>query len=126
MRIVFSEIELVPLIESQRPLAVLFYADWCPASQITKVHFENVECEFQGCIEFVKVPTDISSRLSAKAGIEAIPTAMFFAEGAQVGKLVGERGIEELRCLLNNFKQQLQPSHDSIAAMKMDRNAPRK
>ncbi|MFQ5908225.1 MAG: thioredoxin [Thermoplasmata archaeon] len=77
------------VLQSDVPVLVDFYADWCaPCRRLAPVIDELAE-EFDGDMRFVKVNVDDNASLAVQFGIQSIPTLIFFQGGQEVAKAVG-------------------------------------
>ncbi len=77
------------VLQSEIPVLVDFYADWCaPCRRLAPVIDELAE-EYEGDMRFVKVNVDDNASLAVQFGVQSIPTLIFFKGGQQVAKTVG-------------------------------------
>jgi thioredoxin len=77
------------VLESEIPVLVDFYADWCaPCRRLAPVIDELAE-EFDEDLRVVKVNVDDNASLAVQYGIQSIPTLIFFKGGQPVAKTVG-------------------------------------
>ena len=77
------------VFDSDIPVLVDFWADWCgPCKQIAPV-IEQLANEYEGKAKFVKLNVDSNPQTSAKYGVRSIPTLLIFKGGAPVGQVVG-------------------------------------
>jgi thioredoxin 1 len=66
-----------------------FYADWCgPCKMITPI-LEQLNDEYDGKLNIIKVDVDAEGGLAQKYGIMSIPTLMLFKDGDVVGQVLG-------------------------------------
>ena len=71
------------VLQSQNPVLVDFWADWCgPCKQFAPI-YEEASQKHEN-ITFGKVDTEDQQQLAAAAGITSIPTIMGFREGVLV------------------------------------------
>lgn len=77
------------VIDSNLPLIIDFYADWCGPCQMMKPVFSKVSEEYSGKLKFLKLDTQSESGLASKFGIQGIPAFVIVNNGREVGRLVG-------------------------------------
>ena len=77
------------VLESDIPVLVDFYADWCGPCRIVTPILEKVSGDYKGKLKFVKVDVDASHQVAADYGIRGIPTLMIFNGGEVAGTKVG-------------------------------------
>lgn len=77
------------VIESEIPVIIDFWAEWCMPCKIVAPIFEELAKEYAGKIKFAKVNVDENPDLAATFGIHSIPTFLIFHKGKVVEKLVG-------------------------------------
>ncbi len=75
--------------EGDKPCIIDFYADWCnPCKMLSPVLDELME-EYQGAIQIYKINTEQERELSAKFGIQSIPSMLFVPMNEQPQMSVG-------------------------------------
>jgi thioredoxin len=77
------------VLESDIPVLVDFYADWCgPCKMIAPIVAELAD-EYAGKIKVGKVNVDEASDTASKYRVMSIPTLMIFKNGTAVDMVVG-------------------------------------
>ena len=90
-------------LKTKGKVFVLFYASWCPFSQMFLPIFEKyAQDNPQDC---VRVKIDDKAKLCEKYSVEVVPTVLLFEKGKVAKRLDAERGIglseEQLKKLVN-------------------------
>ncbi len=86
---------------SEMPVIVDFYADWCGPCRSLAPEIENWAKEFAGRIKFAKVNIDQLNKLASRYRISAVPTVLYFD---QKGNLVDSKtGRQEIAGMLQNL-----------------------
>jgi thioredoxin 2 len=75
--------------ESDVPVLVDFYADWCGPCKIMAPYVDEVAREFQGRALVAKLNTDLAPKLSTGLGIRGIPTVIVFKGGKEAARHTG-------------------------------------
>ena len=77
------------VLQSDLPVFVDFYADWCGPCKMMSPVIDKLAEEFAGRIKVGKVNVDEIGDLAVKYGIMSIPNMVFFKNGEVVDRIVG-------------------------------------
>jgi len=91
------------LLESQEPLLVDFYADWCGPCQTLTPVLEKVVAELQGKVTLFKVNVDKHPQLAQQFAIRSIPHLILFKRGKILWRKGGLLSSAELLKQLKAF-----------------------
>ena len=75
--------------ESDVPVLVDFYADWCGPCKIMAPVLDELAADRVGELLVGKLDTDANPEVSASFGIRGIPTLILFRGGSEVSRQTG-------------------------------------
>lgn len=84
------------VLQSEIPVLVDFYADWCGPCKMMAPVLEELSQEFDGKIKIVKINVDNNPDLSSEYGVMSIPNMIIFENGKQKENIVGARSKQDL------------------------------
>tara|TARA_B100000965_G_scaffold312192_3_gene271930 strand:- start:6353 stop:6679 length:327 start_codon:yes stop_codon:yes gene_type:complete len=84
------------VLNSESPVLVDFWAEWCgPCKQLAPLVEEAAE-EFKENIKVCKMDVDANREVAAEYGIRSIPTLLIFANGELIGTEIGALTMQQL------------------------------
>ena len=86
--------------ETEVPVLVDFYADWCGPCKMMAPFVDDLAREYQGRALVAKLNTDHAQRTSTGLGIRGIPTTIVFKGGKVVTQKAGAMPLAALEQLL--------------------------
>ena len=88
------------IINSEKPVLVDFYADWCgPCKQVPPI-LKKVKDDFKEQIRIIKVNVDKNPVIATKYNIRSVPTLIVFKKGTLQWKGTGVRNVSELNTVI--------------------------
>lgn len=87
------------VLNSNIPVLVDFYADWCGPCRMVAPVLEELAQETSDA-KIVKVNVDDSPQFAAQYGINSIPSLKVFQDGQVVGEQVGFTNKAQLKAML--------------------------
>lgn len=87
------------IAETEIPVLVDFYADWCGPCKMMAPVVDQLAHERQGEVLIAKLDTDHAQRTAGGFNIRGIPTVIVFSGGAEVARQTGavpKAGLEQL------------------------------
>lgn len=88
--------------DSETPVIVDFYADWCGPCNMMAPVFEQLSKEYEGRLKFAKIDVDTNQGISEEYNVRSIPTLIFFNKGEEIGRFMGYRQKENLKSDIDN------------------------
>ena len=77
------------VVESEIPVIIDFWAEWCAPCRMIAPIFKELAGEYEGKLKFGKLNVDENQDIAMRYGIQGIPTMMIFKKGMIVDRIVG-------------------------------------
>lgn len=84
------------VLQSELPVFVDFWADWCAPCMMLAPIIEEISDELDGRVNVCKINVDQAQDLAAAYGVMSIPTLMIFSKGKEVERTVGYMSKEDV------------------------------
>ena len=79
-----------------------FYADWCGPCKIMAPIFKDLEEEYKGKVEFLKVDVETESEKAAKHNVMSIPTFVIEKDEQEISRKMGAMPKETLKSWIDS------------------------
>ncbi|MEY3197078.1 MAG: Thioredoxin [Pseudomonadota bacterium] len=77
------------VLESDLPVVVDFWAEWCGPCKMLAPTLDEVSKELAGKVKILKMNVDENPNIPSALGIRGIPTMILFKKGENIGTKVG-------------------------------------
>jgi thioredoxin 1 len=84
------------VLESDLPVLVDFWADWCHPCRMIAPSVKEIAAENEGVLKVAKVDVDENPAVPGRYAIVGIPTLMLFKGGQVVERIVGAQPKERI------------------------------
>ncbi len=85
------------VLESDIPVVVDFWAEWCAPCRILAPTFKSLAAKYEGKVKFGKLDTEECMEVPGEYVIMSIPTMLFFHKGQVVDQAVGALPAEAIQ-----------------------------
>lgn len=77
------------IIDSETPVLVDFYADWCGPCKMLAPILKQVKDEMGDALKIIKIDVDKNQPLASQYQVRGVPTMLLFKNGKQVWRQSG-------------------------------------
>ena len=92
------------IINSDIPVLVDFFADWCGPCKILAPILKEVKKELGDSIKIIKIDVDKNQLLSARYQVRGVPTLLLFKNGRQLWRQSGVLQKDDLIKVINTYQ----------------------
>ncbi len=89
VRAVTNETFEQDVLQSNTPVLVDFYADWCGPCKVVGPVVEQLGNDYEGRVDVRKVDVDSNPELASRYGVRSIPTLILFKDGVVQDTVIG-------------------------------------
>lgn len=89
------------VLNSDTPVLVDFYADWCGPCHALHPILEELAAEYAGQVKFTQLDVDRNGDLAARYNIRSIPALYVIKNGEVVDQTIGLQGKADLKAMLD-------------------------
>lgn len=88
------------IIQSETPVLVDFYADWCGPCQAMTPVLKDFSTEMGEKVKVIKINVDTNSAVASTFHVRGIPTFIVFKKGEVVARQSGMMPLSALRSMV--------------------------
>ncbi|HEX6873991.1 MAG TPA: thioredoxin [Micromonosporaceae bacterium] len=89
------------VLQSELPVLVDFWAEWCPPCHRIAPVLEELAAEYEGRARIVKMDADVNPATISTYGIMSMPTLTMFRNGEVVSQVIGAQPKARLRAQID-------------------------
>ncbi len=85
------------VLDSELPVLVDFWADWCGPCKMIAPALEEISEELAGKVTIAKMDIMENTKISGEMGVQSIPLMILFKNGKQVAQKLGAAPKSQLK-----------------------------
>ena len=91
------------VINSNVPVLVDFWAEWCGPCQMVIPIVDELSNDFKGKAKITKLNVDENRSIAMKYRVMSIPTVLFFHKGEEIRREVGAKSKSDYTTIINSL-----------------------
>ncbi|PKA84499.1 thioredoxin [Ulvibacter sp. MAR_2010_11] len=91
------------IINSETPVLVDFFAEWCGPCKMLAPILKQVKEELGDAVKIVKIDVDKNQPLATKYQVKGVPTLLLFKNGQQVWRQSGVLQKNDIVAIIKSF-----------------------
>lgn len=91
------------IINSETPVLVDFFADWCGPCKMLGPVLKDVKKDMGAAVKIVKIDVDKNQPLAAKYQVRGVPTMILFKNGKQLWRQSGVLQKQEVISVIKQY-----------------------
>jgi thioredoxin 1 len=92
------------LTNTDKPVLIDFYADWCAPCRAMKPILEDLKSQMGEQVSIFKIDVDKNQTIAERFNVRSIPTLILFKDGEPVWRKSGIASSSELQKAVNQFQ----------------------
>lgn len=85
------------IINSDKPVLIDFYADWCGPCKMFAHTIDNLKQEVGDEVRIIKIDVDKNKAIANQLQVRSIPTVMIYQSGEQKWRATGAQSIQAMK-----------------------------